>query len=229
MNQQTAQDVSIPVGSIQLDGYLSLPADAKAVVIFAHGSGSSRFSARNKYVAKFLNANGLGTLLFDLMTETEQELDMLSYGRMRFDIEFLSDRLVAATAWLIQQASTRTMHVGYFGASTGAAAALMACAQLPRTVGAIVSRGGRPDLAMTALPYVTAPTLLIVGGNDTEVIKMNEVALANLPGIKSMRIVPGASHLFEETGALQEVAQLAVDWFNQYLLWDSQAQESTAS
>jgi dienelactone hydrolase len=208
-------------GAIELEGNLTVPQRARGVVLFAHGSGSSRHSPRNRYVAEVLQKAGLGTLLVDLLTPEEEQVD-LQTAQLRFDIGLLADRLLMATRWLHEQAETRDLRVGYFGASTGGGAALLAAAQqiegLPQ-VGAVVSRGGRPDLAGAALGLVTTPTLLIVGGNDTEVIRLNEQALARMsgPGVKEFAIVPGATHLFEEAGALEQVARLARDWFLLYL------------
>lgn len=204
--------VKIPAAEATIEGNLSMPPAAKGIVLFAHGSGSSRFSPRNQYVAKVLNKAGLATLLIDLLTAEEEEIDMLT-GQFRFDIELLAQRLVAATKWLRKNPATRDLAFGYFGASTGAAAALIAAAELPAEIKAVVSRGGRPDLAFDYLQKVKAPTLLIVGGNDTVVIDLNKKALARLSVVKKLEIVPGASHLFEERGKLEEVAKLSVDWF----------------
>ena len=211
-----AQLVRVPAGTAALRGNLTLPEEARAVVLFAHGSGSSRHSPRNRYVARVLNEAKLATLLIDLLTEDEEVIDMLS-ARLRFDIELLAERLVDVTDWLAQFPDTRHLRIGYFGASTGAAAALVAAAVRPDAVGAAVSRGGRPDLAGAALPRVRAPTLLIVGGNDGQVIELNRTALAQMRCEKQLVIVPGATHLFEEPGALDEVARLARDWFYRHL------------
>src|SRR6266511_2502359 len=208
--------VRIAAGSVLLEGNLSLPAGARGVVLFAHGSGSSRHSPRNRHVARLLNQAKLATLLVDLLTADEEAIDLRT-AHLRFDIGLLAERLIAATDWLTQQPATRELRVGYFGASTGAGAALVAAAERPEVVGAVVSRGGRPDLAGPALPHVRAPTLLIVGGHDLPVIGMNREALAQLNCEKRLEIVPGATHLFEEPGTLEQVAQLARDWFNQYL------------
>ena len=208
--------VKIPVGGAIIEGNLVVPPSAKGVVLFAHGSGSSRFSPRNQYVAKVLNKAGFATLLIDLLTTEEEEIDMLT-GQFRFDIDLLSQRLIDATKWLRKNPATRDLAFGYFGASTGAAAALIAAAELPAEIKAVVSRGGRPDLALDYLPKVKAPTLLIVGGNDTAVIDLNKKALARLSVVKKLEIVPGASHLFEEHGKLEEVAKLSVDWFLAHL------------
>jgi putative phosphoribosyl transferase len=204
--------VWIPVDGGELGGSLVLPAGAAAVVLFAHGAGSSRFSPRNRYVAEVLQEAGLGTLLFDLLMESEAA-DRANV----FDIGLLASRLIQATSWLLENPQTGSLKVGYFGASTGAAAALVAAARLPETIAAVVSRGGRPDLAGRDLSRVRAPTLLIVGGADQEVLELNREALAELGGEKELTIVPGATHLFEEPGALEEVATLATDWFRRYL------------
>ena len=209
--------VRVPAGSVTLDGNLSLPAEAGGIVLFAHGSGSSRHSPRNRYVARLLNEAKLATLLIDLLTQQEEAIDMRT-AQLRFDIELLAERLVAATDWLTQQPETRHLRLGYFGASTGAGAALVAAAERPDVVGAVVSRGGRPDLAGPALERVRAPTLLIVGGNDSPVIELNWTALAQLRCEKQLVIIPGATHLFEEPGALDEVARLAREWFKRHLM-----------
>jgi putative phosphoribosyl transferase len=208
--------VHVAADAVTLDGNLRLPEDARAVVLFAHGSGSGRHSSRNRHVAQLLNEAKLATLLIDLLTANEEAID-LHTGHLRFDIELLARRLVSATDWLTQRADTRYLPIGYFGASTGAAAALVAATKRPDVIGAIVSRGGRPDLAGPALPRVRAPTLLIVGGNDVQVIELNRIALPQLGGEKQLVIVPGATHLFEEPGALDDVARLARDWFERYL------------
>jgi len=208
--------VSIPIGRGQIEGTLHVPEVASGVVLFAHGSGSSRFSTRNRHVASVLEQSGLATLLIDLLTEEEERADSSS-GLLRFDIELLAGRVAAATAWLHGEESVTGLALGYFGASTGAAAAIVADSELPEPVAAIVSRGGRPDLAGPALARVRAPTLLIVGGLDTVVLELNREALAELPGEKRLEIVPGATHLFEEAGALDAVARLAGDWFVHHL------------
>lgn len=208
--------VIIPAGAM-LPGDLSVPADSKGIVVFAHGSGSTRKSRRNQRVAARLQDAGFATLLFDLLTSDEESLDTLT-GRLRFDVPLLAERLAKVTDWLRSQTDTRGLGVGYFGASTGAAAALVAAAALPTQVRAIVSRGGRPDLAGPYLARVAVPTLLIVGGADAPVIGMNQSALRQLASsTKQLVIVPGATHLFEEPGALDRVSELAVDWFEQYL------------
>jgi putative phosphoribosyl transferase len=197
-----------------LDGELTVPATAKGVVVFAHGSGSSRHSPRNRYVADILNEGSLGTLLIDLLTAAEQEADRRT-GQLRFDIPFLANRLVAITQWLREQPQVAGLKIGYFGASTGAGAALVAAAELPSLIHAVVSRGGRPDLAGDALPRVLAPTLAIVGGNDLEVLELNRRALALMNCVKALQVIPCASHLFEEAGALEQVAKLARAWFTE--------------
>jgi putative phosphoribosyl transferase len=199
-----------------LEGFLSLPTAAKGVVIFAHGSGSSRHSPRNRSVADVLNEGSLATLLIDLLNADEQEVD-LQTTQLRFDIPFLANRLVAITQWLRDQPQVHGLKIGYFGASTGAGAALVAAAELPRLVHAVVSRGGRPDLAEDALERVDAPTLAIVGGNDPVVLDLNRHALARMKCVKALHVIPGASHLFEEPGALEEVAKLARAWFTEEL------------
>ena len=209
-------EVQIPVGRAILSGNLTIPDNATALVLFAHGSGSSRHSPRNQFVACTLNCARLGTLLFDLLTPEEETLDIYTREH-RFDISLLADRLVHATGWARQQEQTRDLHIGYFGSSTGGAAALVAAAELPQEVGAVVSRGGRPDLAGDALPKVHAPTLLIVGGNDDVVIELNEMARDQMRSDVKLEIIPGATHLFEEQGALEQVAKLASDWFVKHI------------
>jgi putative phosphoribosyl transferase len=211
------QLVRVAAGSVTLDGNLAIPQNAGAIVLFAHGSGSSRHSARNRYVARVLNEAKLATLLIDLLTVHEEVIDART-AHLRFDIDLLTERLVDATDWLTQFPDTKDLPIGYFGASTGAAAALAAAILRPDAVGAIVSRGGRPDLAATALARVRAPTLLIVGGEDGQVIELNRRALAQLRCEKQLTIVPGATHLFEEPGALDEVARLARNWFERHLI-----------
>ena len=212
----SAAFVRIPCGTAALDGDLRLPPDPKGLVVFAHGSGSSRLSKRNQQVAAALNARGFATLLFDLLSDDEEELDRETM-ELRFDIGFLSDRLVQVTDWLLAQPPTRALEIGYFGASTGAAAALVAAAKRPDVVRAVVSRGGRPDLADTALPYVAAATLLIVGGDDPDVFALNRAAAMQLNRDVALSVVPGATHLFEEPGALEEVARLAGEWFEAHV------------
>jgi dienelactone hydrolase len=205
--------VRIPAGKATIEGNLVVPRGSKGIVLFAHGSGSSRFSPRNQYVANVLNEAGIATLLIDLLTEEEEEIDMRT-GQLRFDIDLLARRLVAATEWVKKNPKTKELAVGYFGASTGAAAALIAAAELPQDVRVVVSRGGRPDLALEHLSRVKAPVLLIVGGIDTVVIDLNKEAMKRLRVEKRFEIVPGASHLFEEPGKLEQVARLATAWFS---------------
>ncbi|MGA3290617.1 MAG: dienelactone hydrolase family protein [Candidatus Bathyarchaeia archaeon] len=214
IHQETA--VRIPVGGIVVEGNLTIPFSAKGIVLFAHGSGSSRFSSRNRYVAKVLNAQKIATLLFDLLTNEEDQQDLVT-AEYRFNINLLAERLIGATEWLKKDPQTKNYSFGYFGASTGAAAALIAAAKLPNDIVAVVSRGGRPDLAADYLPRVAARTLLLVGGLDTEVIELNRQAMALMSAEKKLVIVPGATHLFEELGKLEEVAKLAADWFLRYL------------
>jgi dienelactone hydrolase len=211
------QFVRVPAGEVMLDGNLTLPEESHAIVLFAHGSGSSRHSPRNRYVARLLNEAKLSTLLIDLLTLDEEVIDART-AQLRFDIGLLAERLVAATNWLTQFPDTKHLRIGYFGASTGAAAALAAAALRKDVVGAVVSRGGRPDLAGAALMLVQAPTLLIVGEYDGQVIQLNREALAQLRCEKQLMIVPGATHLFEEPGALDVVARLACDWFERHLV-----------
>jgi dienelactone hydrolase len=201
--------VYIPVDGAMLEGMLAIPEGAEGIVLFAHGSGSSRHSPRNNYVAAVLRKAGLATVLMDLLTR-EEDVDY----EMRFDIGLLSERLDGVTRWAASEEKTGALRVGYFGASTGAAAALMSAASAGAAIGAVVSRGGRPDLAMDSLPLVKSPTLLIVGGHDELVIDLNRKAYEKIAAEKEMVIVPGATHLFEEPGALEEVAQLAVRWFS---------------
>src|SRR5438874_1733801 len=206
-------EVQIPAGSATLDGNLTTVDQTEAFVLFAHGSGSSRHSPRNQFVARTLNEAGLATLLFDLLTPEEESVDLYTREH-RFDISLLAERLVYATRWAKQQKQTQDLRVGYFGTSTGGGAALVAAAELPEEVGAVVSRGGRPDLAGEALSKVKAPTLLIVGGEDHVVVELNEQARAQMKCDCKIDIVPGATHLFEEPGALEKVAKLASDWFS---------------
>ena len=208
-----ARGVRIPIGAVELEGDWTQPRDASGAIIFAHGSGSSRHSPRNRFVAEVLHASGLATLLFDLLTPSEEEAERFT-RHLRFDIGLLADRLTHAIDWLESQREARGLPVGLFGASTGAAAALVTAVRRPDSVYAVVSRGGRPDLAGEALPRVAAPTLLIVGGNDREVIELNRKAAARMTAAgKRLEIVPGASHLFEEPGTLERVADLASAWF----------------
>jgi len=220
MNKTVTENryVQILTTGVRLEGIVSIPEEARGIVLFVHGSGSSRHSPRNQYVAQTLQEGGLATLLFDLLTAYEEESD-LQNRYMRFDIDLLARRTAGVLEWLDLQPYAYGLKKGLFGSSTGAAAALMAAAELPDQVDAIVSRGGRPDLAGTALPNVGAPTLLIVGGNDDVVIDLNEQALAQMSshGQKKLVVVPGASHLFQEAGALEQAAQLARDWFQTHL------------
>lgn len=209
-------EVILQAGGLPLRGDLVIPDLSTALVLFAHGSGSGRHSPRNRYVASVLQAAGIATLLMDLLTVEEEAIDLHS-ARLRFDIPLLAERVIGATRLLRRQASTSRLAIGYFGASTGAAAALIAAAQLPDDVGAVVSRGGRPDLAGDVLPRVQAPTLLIVGGDDHVVIALNQQAYDQLRATKELAVVPGATHLFEEPGTLEQVAKLATDWFLRYL------------
>jgi putative phosphoribosyl transferase len=212
VNETAQEAIRLRAGNVVLEGDLELPAGAAGVVLFAHGSGSSRHSTRNRAVAAALRRAGLGTLLFDLLSASEEAIDARTM-RLRFDIALLAERLVCAVDWMGNRAEARGLPMGLFGASTGAAAALVTAAQRSAQVGAVVSRGGRPDLAGAALPGVAAPTLLIVGENDPEVLDLNRQAQRALRCESKLEIVPGASHLFEEPGALDKVAQLAGDWF----------------
>jgi len=217
-----AREIAVRVGNgaVGLEGSLAVPEGAAGIVVFAHGSGSSRHSPRNRFVAAALREGRLATLLLDLLTSGEESIDFET-GHLRFDIDLLAGRLVAATDWLEERPATRGLSVGYFGASTGAGAALVAAAQRPDRIAAVVSRGGRPDLAGTALAHVAAPTLLIVGGDDPQVIDLNRQAMRDLRCDKRLEIVPGASHLFEEPGTLEKVAELARAWFTRYLVGSS--------
>ncbi|MDH3352974.1 MAG: dienelactone hydrolase family protein [Nanoarchaeota archaeon] len=207
-------NIKIKSKDVELNGILTIPDKSKAIVLFAHGTGSSRLSPRNQFVSEFLNKKGFATLLMDLLTEDEENIDDRT-GELRFDVEFLAERLVYATEWLRKNKLTKNLKIGYFGSSTGAAAALIAASKTG-DVFAIVSRGGRPDLALKYLEKVSFPTLLIVGGEDTEVIGMNEEAFEKLKSEKELKIIPGATHLFEEEGALEKVANLAANWFSNY-------------
>jgi pimeloyl-ACP methyl ester carboxylesterase len=216
LNQQSSirlREVLIDAGGATLEGTLAIPEGAIGLVLFAHGSGSSRHSPRNRFVAQSLQSNRIATLLFDLLTRREEAIDQRS-AELRFDIPFLAKRLISATEWVQKAPETKDLGIAYFGASTGAAAALVAAAELPEAIVSVVSRGGRPDLAMASLRGVRAPTLLIVGGHDEPVIDMNREALAALRcADKKLLIIPGATHLFEETGTLEEVARVAAEWF----------------
>lgn len=214
----TEQKVEIQIDpQTTISATLSIPHHSKAIVLFAHGSGSSRFSPRNRHVAEILQHKHLATILIDLLTTEEESVDMVT-RHLRFDIPLLARRVVGATSWLQNSPETKHMKIGYFGASTGAAAALVAAAKLKDKVNAVVSRGGRPDLAQAILQKVTSPTLLIVGGNDSVVIDLNQTALEKLNCEKSLVIVPGAGHLFEQPGKLERVAEFAAQWFEEHLL-----------
>lgn len=213
----TEHPVSIPCGNVHLDGMLHIPSSVRGIVIFAHGSGSSRFSTRNQYVARVLQQGKIATLLFDLLTPEEEKIDERT-RQYRFDIDFLATRLVAATTWLLKNPVLNKLPLGYFGASTGGGAALVAAARMATRINAVVSRGGRPDLAGESLNYVQAPTLLLVGALDGPVIEMNKTAYDKLHCVKHLEIVSGATHLFEEPGKLAEVASLAEKWFGKYLV-----------
>ncbi|MFV8343102.1 dienelactone hydrolase family protein [Flavobacterium sp. XS2P39] len=204
-------DMDIPLASVTLKGDLVVPENAIGIVVFSHGSGSSRLSSRNRMVAELIQQQKIGTLLFDLLTEEEDQI-----YENRFNIDLLVSRLIDTTQWLMENKSTKSLPLAYFGASTGAASALRAAAYFGKTIKAVVSRGGRPDLAMNGLPLVAAPTLLIVGGEDVPVIRMNKMAYDELGSVKEMKIIPGATHLFEEPGKLLEVAELAIVWYKRY-------------
>ena len=217
MHEQNISQVKIPVSKTSsIEGNLTIPPNAKAVIIFAHGSGSGRFSPRNQYVAKIFNQAGLATLLIDLLTSEEETGDEYT-GELRFNINLLAKRLVSATEWLKLDAKTSSCAYGYFGASTGAAAALIAAAKLASDIKAVVSRGGRPDLAGDYLQDVRAPTLFLVGGLDSVVLELNQKAMDRMDAKKEIVIIPGATHLFEEAGKLEEVAKLSTEWFKRYL------------
>jgi dienelactone hydrolase len=205
------------VDGVSLEGNLVIPKKASAIVVFAHGSGSSRNSPRNRFVAGVLQKYGLGTFLFDLLTVKEESVDVVT-GQLRFDIDFLASRLIGVIDWIVRNKDTQGLNIGCFGASTGAAAALVAAAERPRSVKAVVSRGGRPDLAADYLARVKAPVLLIVGGLDTQVIDLNRLALERLHSARELTLVEGATHLFEEQGTLPQVADLAAAWFARYLV-----------
>src|SRR5215471_2770273 len=216
MNTPTSREVVLDLEDVSLGAELNVPHNALGLVIFAHGSGSSRQSPRNQFVARVLRDVGIGTLLFDLLTEDEEQADART-PFLRFDIPFLARRLVGVTRWVLDEATTRGLILGYFGASTGAAAALVAAAKLRESIQAVVSRGGRPDLAGSALEDVQAPTLLLVGAHDSEVLALNEGAYNRLRCPKALRIIQGATHLFEEPGTLDQVARMASEWFAEYL------------
>jgi len=209
-------EVLVETGQVELGGNLEIPGSAQGLVVFVHGSGSSRFSPRNQYVARILNGGGLATLLFDLLTADENEIDMRT-RELRFDITLLSERIIATLDWLAIQQEVSGLPIGLFGSSTGAAAALNAAAARPEQVSAVVSRGGRPDLAMQALPYVKAPTLMLVGGLDYPVIEMNRSAAKEMLAPCQIEIIEGATHLFEEPGKLEQVATRVRDWFLEHL------------
>ena len=223
-SDSTPVEVRIPCGAVALPGALMIPPGRNGVVVFAHGSGSSRHSPRNQFVARIIRESGYGTLLFDLLT-AEEEIEDNVTRRLRFDIGLLAGRLAEVTRWLFAQPAARDLGIGYFGSSTGGSAALVAAAEIGQRIDAVVSRGGRPDLAGDALPRVPSPTLLIVGGYDHAVLELNQEALAKLRCEKELKIVSGATHLFEEPGALEAVARLAADWFRRYLHTHSEATE----
>ncbi len=228
MTADHEETLIIPAGRRELEGELVIPVDAKGLVLFAHRNGSNRHAARSQFMATALRAQGLGTLLFDLLTP-EEERDAELDPHPRFDVPLLATRLGEVTDWLEGRSAVRELPLGYFAASTGAAAALIAAARRPRTISAVVSRGGRPDLAREALDRVQAPTLFIVGGEDSTVLELNEDALARIPAQKHLVVVPGATHSFDEPGALFEVGRLASDWFLEHLVpsWlSSQASSS---
>lgn len=225
-NHVAASERSVRIPPSGIIGDLAIPINALGIVLFAHGSGSSRFSSRNKFVANLLHDASLATLLLDLLTVEEERIDAQTM-HLRFDIELLATRLVEATKWLAQTSEVAHLPIGYFGASTGAAAALIAAAELPESIRAVVSRGGRPDLTGAALPTVQAPTLLTVGGNDEPVIELNQKALDALQCEKKLEIVPGATHLFEEPGTLEQVAGLASAWFEHHLTKQFHARSAT--
>ena len=221
-SDSTPVEVRIPCRAVALEGALAILGGAKGIVVFAHGSGSSRHSPRNQFVARVIRESLNGTRLFDLLTGEEEIEDNIT-RRLRFDINLLANRLANVTRWLVAQPAARELGIGYFGSSTGGGAALVAAAEVEQRVDAVVSRGGRPDLAGSALPHVQSPTLLIVGGYDEAVIRLNEEAFAELRCKKELKIVPGATHLFEEPGALEVVANLAADWFGRHLHTHSSA------
>lgn len=215
-SKRQSDNISIKAGQVTLEGNISVPEGATGIVLFAHGSGSSRQSPRNRFVAEELNKEGMATLLFDLLTPEEEEVDMQT-AHLRFDILLLAKRLVDTTDWILKRQELAELKIGYFGASTGGGAALVAAAERPEAVKAVVSRGGRPDLAGKSLARVRCPTLLIVGGYDEPVIELNKQAMSLLKSEKKMIVIPGATHLFEEKGKLEDVARYACDWFLKYL------------
>jgi pimeloyl-ACP methyl ester carboxylesterase len=212
MKKELGENVYIPVGSVTLEGRLEVPENADCIIVFSHGSGSSRFSPRNKYVAELLNEKGMATLLVDLLTTRESIANAA-----RFDIGLLTQRLAGITHWIQAQPVFRNYHIGYFGASTGAASALGAASLMPGVIKAVVSRGGRPDLAMRSLPLVKSPVLMITGSLDDEVTELNQLAMERLGGQKELVVIEGATHLFEEPGKLQEVAEMAGEWFRKHM------------
>lgn len=216
IKNHTEEVVNISAGGVELKGNIMIPKNALGIIVFAHGSGSSRFSSRNRYVAQLLQNKGLGTLLIDLLTPDEEIIDEKT-RHLRFNIEMLAERLIDVAKWLKKEKDTTKLNIGFFGASTGGGAALMAAAQIPEDIKAVVSRGGRPDLAGNYLPKVQSPTLLIVGGNDGVVITLNQQAYDKMTTLRQLKIIPNATHLFEESGALQKVGELACDWFERYL------------
>lgn len=211
------QEIAIPINDIKLYGNLNIPAQTKGLVIFVHGSGSSRFSPRNNFVADVINNSGLSTLLFDLLTKEEEVID-LQTRHLRFDIPLLAQRLINVTQWIEKEPNLKKLNLGYFGSSTGAAAALIGAAQLPKLIKAVVSRGGRTDLAGPYLSKVQAPTLCLAGELDHAIIQMNKESLDQIPAEKELIIIPGATHLFEEAGTLEQVANYATQWFVKYLI-----------
>ena len=213
---EISREVRVSIDSITLPSELSVPGQAEGLVLFAHGSGSSRHSQRNQYVAQVMREAGIGTLLFDLLTREEEKID-LQTRHLRFDIDLLARRLVDATKWVKKQKETAPLRIGYFASSAGGGAALVAAAEMGDDIGAVVSRGGRSDMAGEALSRVVAPTLLIVGGLDDVILRLNEEALGKLQCMKELKIVPDATHLFEEPGKMEEVARLAADWFQRHL------------
>jgi putative phosphoribosyl transferase len=223
-DEKRVREIEIPAKGARLKGDLRIPNGVRGLILFAHGSGSSRHSPRNQYVAGVLQEAGFATLLFDLLTEAEERIDR-STAELRFDIELLTERLVQATAWIAGQEELKGVRMGYFGASTGAAAALVATARV-KDVAAVVSRGGRPDLAGTTLSRVSAPVLLIVGSEDRDVLALNEAAAARLTSENTLEVIPGATHLFEEPGAMEQVAQLARRWFERFLGHDTVRNEA---
>ncbi|MDE1829958.1 MAG: dienelactone hydrolase family protein [Thaumarchaeota archaeon] len=218
-SKKSSDNISVKAGQVTLEGNISIPEGAVGIVLFAHGSGSSRMSPRNHFVAEELNKEGIATLLFDLLTPEEEEVD-LQTAHLRFNITLLAKRLADTTDWILKNPELSHLKIGYFGASTGGGAALVAASEKPKVVKAVVSRGGRPDLASENLTRVKCPTLLIVGGYDEPVIELNKQALSLLKSEKKLVIIPGATHLFEEKGKLEEVARYACDWFLKYLVGD---------